>query len=1618
MSNHILNLSASEFDGSDKSFGLLRTNPKITTNVKLVVDSVGDISLSAFDANRTLSDSRFKKFPVNSLGKYSDDISNFFKGVSLSEIFETKREFSDMSAYSKYSFQYEDTYISGAEISTSNTYSEQYRIFAPLWLNKIIPSKFVIYRVDSAISNGDTQNDIIINTLRDASIVKVFDLSKKTKIGNYINNHNSDENRVSSHLSVNFDSDSDITYNGIDIINGGFAKKADSIHSDYIKKDNTEISSNSMLTNGFERNGIVSSDLLNMEFMFDDNEAEEFKIYKYFGLYVDEIEEGSFSAANTNEHGISVDYGDVSSVYDLSGTDINHYEMLPNVFDISIPTLNYIKDINSKYYHVKNKSNIHYHSIPIGSADFNNFKGFKAIEGNVNIISSQEGFHGYIKMSINSTPSDGDRIVVGMKQDVMFTRNNTYDSITNKATYNFNEFTMVADSSIPIGEISGNKYSSLGTVNDISTAILQLLKSIVPSNIKTFRNNNEIVVEDYGLGYDRTNIMCAVWKLNNASFVNITGSVDSLSNYTNADTNAVISSDWDLYTLHGGAEKSNGISVAKTEVGGIAIGNYVKNKDGKFVKLISIVQDHITDNYRLVFEKTIDRESNSIRLYDIFRTSFGKFDAYDIKDFNFDFFDKDRSDIGELKNEIDSYGNVKVPSSFWNVTNRSLYPESSDVTITKTAKIPADSMDSDNNAWLSSGSVGSVWNSNGWIDSTVSTVSGSWIGIVVFWMQQQYTEGLQYTIKFDAKVSSGIVLDNNTQLKVRHSNSSGFIADHIQLSHEWQTFEFDFIADNTSSRIEIYRHHIPTTAYTYSINNVSLAEFTRSIVEIPLNVGSEYDRLSENKLKEHAVDSRISPDVLKFALKNGTDSRNKPYMLNVNPSFGVDNMSSDITKSDRNPIYHNLEYFNIATINTNAKTNKLTGFTSYVDECGDCLSSNGGTISIDMLKDTTTDYFSRYFLYDGYYADGVWVDDKRTNSFTKMEGGSVDNFSSSVFKGLRYVYKDRKEILNESPTEFIKNTKTNGYKKSTVLKYVSNSEIESNNTTIDVIKNEKFKFICTYITINVVSNDVSDITLSDMYTLDDITYGGMIVDSYLGDGLHFDVISAYGNYTIGEDIILKATDAAISSGLTNFTKKITKNKLGKYSYMVVYDSTTFSTYAVEVLNVIDDDTITVSGYPLNWDGTSVGVIPFGNIASASSDTLTYTYYNSGDYGFNEIFNTVTAGSFANRFNMFEDVKYTRIDVSGNMTKNDFVMSIESGTEFIKPVILDTDTDTEKPKSYSLHHGSIGNILKRRTDGGYFMAMRRMNGDYDPLFRDAINFTDVYNSWNILDDADVDRYKFIFDKFKGRGISFEYKGVYDIGFIPNYFFHKVNDENSENILKLSATSDKLPLYPVIGEIAIDKKDFNVFKSKYDVDYFTRSLPDGTQVSVHGTLSPIEKKSFMSSTIMKVKDSYDLSVFSTTKENTLDLLDTVGINENNETSIHWFEDEDRIFADFYVSDAILYKLKNDGLTDIFAKYVNPLYSYDDNTTILDDMKLYVESNIIPRFSMDELDIYMVESKSISTGFESVLYDNDIVGYTKVSNYSIQSINDGKLGFRFIFNKRIGYNYKFKTIIKIKA
>ena len=52
------------------SFNILRVNPKLSTNTKIVVDSKGGLFLESFDADEELSKSRYKAFRVSSKTTY------------------------------------------------------------------------------------------------------------------------------------------------------------------------------------------------------------------------------------------------------------------------------------------------------------------------------------------------------------------------------------------------------------------------------------------------------------------------------------------------------------------------------------------------------------------------------------------------------------------------------------------------------------------------------------------------------------------------------------------------------------------------------------------------------------------------------------------------------------------------------------------------------------------------------------------------------------------------------------------------------------------------------------------------------------------------------------------------------------------------------------------------------------------------------------------------------------------------------------------------------------------------------------------------------------------------------------------------------------------------------------------------------------------------------------------------------------------------------------------------------------------------------------------------------------------------------------------------------------
>jgi hypothetical protein len=282
------------------SFSVLKTNPKLTGNIKLTVDSGGALWLNSIDANQELSDSRFKKYAISSASTYQRDLYYFldsgkFPKDTLFSLYEKDNQY--LNTKRSFSEQYDNFYNYGVEQLNSRFYDEDFSFFAPLWLRKEMPDFFVIFRLDhplNPLSYEDASNpEKFDEFFRNARIIKTFDMRETSPLGNYLRKITNDPRWNERPLQVSFDQDVQTTWFGADYTSGTITGKGEFLY-DFWKTDNRILDFEETITAGFERNGLISTNLINLEFLFDDSEATLYTINRYFGLYVKENQLAEF----------------------------------------------------------------------------------------------------------------------------------------------------------------------------------------------------------------------------------------------------------------------------------------------------------------------------------------------------------------------------------------------------------------------------------------------------------------------------------------------------------------------------------------------------------------------------------------------------------------------------------------------------------------------------------------------------------------------------------------------------------------------------------------------------------------------------------------------------------------------------------------------------------------------------------------------------------------------------------------------------------------------------------------------------------------------------------------------------------------------------------------------------------------------------------------------------------------------------------------------------------------------------------------------------------------------------------------------------------------------------
>lgn len=324
-------LSSNEFNNyqnfnplvdNEASYLLLRSNPKYSGNIKLVIDESSNLFLDTFKVSDILSNKKYRKQRVSGNSFLSGDIRTVFSSIPQGEIFRVGNEdtFDLTNPKTEYSKQFNSTYDYGARMLVDELYSEEYSIFAPLWVNSKIPDYFVIFKLDGTFNDesyGGTPayDNLAKKYISEGELLKSWNLKENTEIGKYFNNHLSELLKIEAPVNLSLNPYDPNTWYGIAIDKGIITGRSEVPYFFEQTTDNlTKL--NAFVSQGFERNNLICPNLLNIEYIFNDRDASLYTMNRYFGLYLSENELFKFTyysdTSTSNINIIPLDTKDVS----------------------------------------------------------------------------------------------------------------------------------------------------------------------------------------------------------------------------------------------------------------------------------------------------------------------------------------------------------------------------------------------------------------------------------------------------------------------------------------------------------------------------------------------------------------------------------------------------------------------------------------------------------------------------------------------------------------------------------------------------------------------------------------------------------------------------------------------------------------------------------------------------------------------------------------------------------------------------------------------------------------------------------------------------------------------------------------------------------------------------------------------------------------------------------------------------------------------------------------------------------------------------------------------------------------------------------------------------------
>jgi hypothetical protein len=1648
------------------SFNILRVNPKLSTNVKLVVDTKGGLFLESFDANEELSKSKYKAFRVSSSTKYEYDLARFYKDTPTDVIFQVQRDASDLSVLKDFGKQYEMNYMLGAESVNSVSYSEEFGILAPIWLEKNIPDYFVVFRIEEPVSVNNIDapdenanqslvndpNNFIENILKKAKIIKTFDLSLNSEAGKYIRHYRNSERFPEAPLLFNFERNEPTYWNGIDLHEGGFTSKPEFIYDNFFAKDTTILEDEFFITQGFERNSIACANIMNMFFLFDDKDVKEFTINRYFGLYVNALNEGTFQVSgkelymdsfyenqvpkpkdenylvkdNTadliqkNEDGIVIyiDKDSVDSVYEPGDTDNNtsidlkEYHFLPKDSDVSsLVSLFYVQDKNLDFYNLKINSTWNHGTELRLKSEVINWKNFTGVEEPIlTTLSRVSEVPGKAStfLRVNSTVPHGDKYFTGLVK---------------KQIYRFIPETIIPGDTFTITDNVSVSISVNAVTNNVNN-LLDALKTAWKNETFGKFPNYSVSVKDGALVVSEKSF--------SGADVNFTTSVSGPSSEFNVIKD--VSADLEGFTITADgmsnipAGTANGRFFCPTgtnkEIAKAMTAAFNNIKDGFF-------EATNVDNLVILVAKNAGNRFNDLSIgRDLFFTGahvnvISNTPGFTHPDFSTWYYEGGNNEPGSrVFVDIDTFNDFNLPNRFVK-------------TIDKTGKETG---------------LAPVKKVSYYIDEPIKNKDGKIVGyknidkfctIIIHDEEIIFRDSIKYVYLYELfKVPFG----RFSIFPIKDMDIDCYspeYGDERELNIESTYYkEFDITNDITQSEIEDFYDTKEFATLQGLLENENVdSEIVSPKIEI------EYDRLNENFIQELSTPSRIAPYINKWVYRNGKDTREHDYRLISSEAFGITNFSPSEDEFTRDPDYFTHEWYYLQKLPFYYgmyDKSLLKDVFSYFPDPLD-VTSNG-------LYNVNSDYFTEYFTVDllkypildttnEIIMSEELVPVKKQLRYGVFEGGTNVNFSTAFFRGVKAIVKERIESqtvinYNLQNIKFKESNRYNDYKFSAVLiphsgQYPSGKKRRS--VEIEFIENRKFKNITLVIYVriddllNQIKVDVSNVTITQpsafidrtiLYALDSRftsinsidanTDGSMDYEDVLLTGAIDMRLSAGTSFALGN---IRGT-ANVTGELTEFIDELILNKQGSYNIVKAVSGT--STRFFQVTSVKTDDWFTAN--PITGGPQPIA------LTNSQVQNGTYTYLGGGYKYWDQRLTKVSYAAIADLVNNGNpDISYHTVLEDGSVVDNLFVIELQTAKPVVKPSYIKSISDNNKPVNFNLTD-TIGYQLVVK-DRATVQPIYRHSGKYQPKFIDIINFEDPYITETFANDVIRENQIRGFIRDKNTQLKIES----NFGLIKNLFYHKISDKNKKGVLELTKNDAYKPLYPLIGEIAIDKKDFYTFASNWDAGYFDRYIGKVNKTPIIGTRSIIEKKSFFGSKIMKILDEIQVETFDPIEATSELELETIGaeiLKPDNPYEIVYLNKRGQIIIDIYLEKRLTEVLAAAGIEDYFASYIKPEYGFGLLDSIKDDVTGYIVNNILPRYTIGLVELYVKKTRVNTLNITQPLVNSTIPDTTKnmsgmsqVKDFSYNALT-GRSNFniRIIYNKTKGYYYSVAPSIKI--